>query len=118
MLRVLGGPDDPGTRIENRVGDPAANPYLYLASQLLCGLDGMMQELEPPPPTDMPYAADAPLLPRSLMEAVAELKGSTFFRDVLGDVFVDWFVTIKEAEIARFHAAVTDWEHREYFEIF
>ena len=118
MLRVLGGPDDPGTRIENRVGDPAANPYLYLASQVLCGLDGMMQAQDPPPSTDMPYAADAPLLPRSLAEAVAELKQSTFFRDVLGDAFVDWFVTIKEAEIARFQAEVTDWEHREYFEIF
>jgi glutamine synthetase len=118
MLRVLGGPEDPGTRIENRVGDPAANPYLYLASQILCGLDGMERKLEPPPSTDMPYAVDAPLLPRSLAEAVAELKQSAFFRGVLGDHFVDWFVTIKEAEIARFHAEVTDWEHREYFEVF
>ena len=41
MLRVLGGPDDPASRIENRVGEPAANPYLYIASQLITGLDGV-----------------------------------------------------------------------------
>src|SRR5207253_8091257 len=34
MLRVVGGPGDPGTRIENRIGEPAANPYLYFASQI------------------------------------------------------------------------------------
>ena len=35
MLRVVtGGAGDPGTRIENRVGEPAANPYLYMASQV------------------------------------------------------------------------------------
>ena len=34
MLRVIGGPGDPATRIENRIGEPAANPYLYFASQI------------------------------------------------------------------------------------
>ena len=29
------------TRIENRVGEPAANPYLYMASQVLTGLAGI-----------------------------------------------------------------------------
>lgn len=119
MLRVLGGPDDPGTRIENRVGDPAANPYLYLAAQVLSGLDGLERQLAPPPSTDMPYEVDAAPLPRSLEEAVSELKSSTFFRGVLGDAFVDWFVTLKEAEIARCKAHEgDDWEHREYFELF
>ena len=41
MVRVLGGPGDPATRIENRVGEPAANPYLYIASQIAAGLDGI-----------------------------------------------------------------------------
>ena len=36
MIRVLGGTDDPATRLENRIGEPAANPYLYMASQILC----------------------------------------------------------------------------------
>jgi len=29
MIRALGGPGDPATRLENRIGEPAANPYLY-----------------------------------------------------------------------------------------
>ena len=37
MIRVLGGADDPATRLENRIGEPAANPYLYMASQILSG---------------------------------------------------------------------------------
>src|SRR6185369_3845411 len=41
LLRVIGGPGNPATRIENRIGEPAANPYLYFASQVHSGLDGM-----------------------------------------------------------------------------
>ena len=41
MLRVLGEPGDPATHLENRVGEPAANPYLYIASQIHAGLDGI-----------------------------------------------------------------------------
>ncbi len=119
MLRVIGGPGEAGTRIENRIGEPAANPYLYLASQILAGLDGIERGAEPPPPTDTPYDnAEAPPLPRSLMEAVAALKSDTFFRAALGNGFVDYIVHLKEAEIARFLATVTDWEQREYFEMY
>ena len=45
MLRLVGaGTNDPATRIENRVGEPAANPYLYMASQLVSGIDGIDNE--------------------------------------------------------------------------
>ncbi len=36
----------------------------------------------------------------------------------LGKPFVDYMLKIKDAEIARFMSEVTDWEHREYFEMF
>jgi glutamine synthetase len=49
---------------------------------------------------------------------VAALRGDAFFRDKLGASFVAYLLTIKDAEIARFQAEVTDWEHREYFEAF
>ena len=57
MIRVLGGPGDPATRLENRVGEPAANPYLYMASQIVTGLDGMERMLDPGPSADTPYEA-------------------------------------------------------------
>jgi len=118
MLRVLGGRGDPATRIENRVGEPAANPYLYMASQILSGLDGMRRRLDPGPSADTPYEGKAEPLPRSLGEALSALRDDTFFKGAMGAAFVDYYVSLKEAEIARFHQEVSDWEHREYFEMF
>jgi glutamine synthetase len=118
MVRVLDGQGDGATRLENRVGEPAANPYLYMASQVLAGLDGLERGLDPGPGADTPYDTKAELLPRSLAEAVSALREDAFFRAALGDSFVDYFITIKEAEISRFHAEVTEWEQREYFEMF
>jgi len=118
MIRVLGGPNDPATRLENRIGEPAANPYLYMASQILSGLDGVDRSLEPGPSADTPYETQAALLPKTLREAVFALKDDPFFRDALGAAFVDYYVHIKNAEIERFQAEVSDWEQREYFEMF
>ncbi|MBV9532028.1 MAG: glutamine synthetase [Bradyrhizobium sp.] len=116
MIRVLGG--DGQTRLENRLGEPAANPYLYMASQILAGLDGVDRSLDPGPPADAPYEAKAEFLPTSLREAVIALTDDPFFRNLLGGEFVDYYVHIKNAEIERFQGEVSDWEHREYFEMF
>jgi glutamine synthetase len=119
MVRVVGGgPGDPGTRLENRAGEPAANPYLYFASQIFAGLDGLERKLDPGPSADTPYEAEAPPLPRSLGEALEALRADACLRDGLGSRFVDYFCRIKEAELARFQLEVTEWEHREYFEMF
>jgi len=118
MVRVLGGPGDPATHLENRVGEPAANPYLYMASQIVCGLDGLELKLDPGPSADTPYEAKAPLLPRSLGEALAALNESAVLRSGLGDFFVDYYLHLKQAEIARFELEVSDWEQREYFSLF
>jgi len=118
MIRVLGATNDPATRLENRVGEPAANPYLYMASQILSGLDGIDRKLDPPLSADTPYETKADLLPKSLREAVFALGDDPFFRKELGAAFVDYYVHIKNAEIERFQAEVSDWEHREYFEMF
>jgi glutamine synthetase len=118
MIRVLGGPGDAATRLENRIGEPAANPYLYMASQILAGLDGIDRSLDPGVSADVPYETEARFLPTSLREAVLALKDDSFFRAALGAQFVDYYVHIKNAEIERFQLEVTEWEQREYFEIF
>jgi glutamine synthetase len=119
MIRVIGRPGDPATHIENRIGESAANPYLYFVSQIVSGMDGMARRLEPPPAVDTPYDAKSPLLPASLVEAIAELRHSDLFRSQLGELFVDYLLAIKEFEVHRFLAQeVTDWEQREYFELF
>lgn len=116
MARALGGVDDPATRIENRIGEPAANPYLYMASQVLAGLDGIRNRRDPGPSADAPYQTDAPMLPTSLREALYAMAETALFEESFGEIFLSYYKTIKSAEIARFEQTVTDWEHREYFE--
>ena len=118
MLRVIGAPRDPDSRIENRIGEPAANPYLYFASQIYCGLDGIERRMPPPRSADTPYEAKADFLPRTLEEALSHLRADKALRDGFGAAFIDYFCRIKEAEIARFNLEVSEWEHREYFDLF
>ena len=118
MLRVVGGPRDPDTRIENRIGEPAANPYLYFGSQIYVGLDGIERKLVLPRAADTPYETKAEPLPRTLDEALFHLRADRALRDGFGATFIDYYCRIKEAEIARFNLEVSDWEHREYFDLF
>jgi glutamine synthetase len=118
MLRVVGAPRDPDSRIENRIGEPAANPYLYFASQIYCGMDGIERRLPLPRSADTPYEAKADFLPRTLDEALQHLRADKALREGFGAGFIDYYCRIKEAEIARFNLEVSDWEHREYFDLF
>lgn len=119
MIRLIGGGQDPGTHLENRVADPAANPYLAIASQLVAGLDGLRRRLEPPPLTTDPYRAEAGgLLPRSLGEAIDAFDRAELYRTVWGEEVVAYLLTLKRSEWSRFLAAVTDWEQREYGSLF
>jgi glutamine synthetase len=124
MIRSLGQPGDPSTHLENRIGEPAANPYLYMASQIHAGLDGITHERDPGPSADTPYETKAPPLPGSLKEALAALRGSDCFRNGFGSGFVDYLIRLKEGELKRYHAEethgpdATPWEQREYLDLF
>ena len=130
MLRVLGGPDDPASRIENRVGEPAANPYLYIASQLITGLDGVDSKRAPGHPDTDPYTSQRPMLPKSLSDALVLFEKEPLFTKEFGKIFVDYYIRIKRTELQRYEAfakdhnidaasdATTDWEQNEYFDLF
>lgn len=129
MVRVQGAPGDPGTHLEDRLGEPAANPYLYLAADLAAGLDGVERELTPVPRVEAdPYAADAQALPASIDEALDALDKDTVYRDQFGAEFVDYYLMMKRAESARHRtaceaaddqdAASAAWQMREYFEFY
>jgi glutamine synthetase len=118
MLRVITAPGNPAaTRIENRVGEPLANPYLYVASQIYAGLDGIARKLVPPPATETPYSANALHLPTSLADALQALQTDDAMCSAFGNAFVGYFAQVKQQEISRFDAAVdkADWQRREYF---
>lgn len=130
MVRALGGSGDPATRLENRLGEPAANPYLYAASQIVSGLDGMERKRDPGPQDLDPYNAKRTMLPKQLSEALDALEQDALFRSRLGEVFIDYYVKLKRNEAGRFAKFLADnriedrpdeptaWEQNEYFDFF
>ena len=119
-LRVIGACGDPATRIENRIGEPTANPYLYLASQIHAGLDGMERALTAPPATNAPYAGADTRLPAGLGEALLALEADPLLCTAFGESFIRYFAHIKRAELARYEDAKDklDFQRREYFSRF
>jgi glutamine synthetase len=130
LLRVLGDVGSSATRIENRLGEPAANPYLYILSQLVTGLDGVDNAYEFGPPEQDPYTADRPKLPKTLLDALSALEAEPLFRQSLGDIFVDYYLKLKRTEAGRYldflkttqseapGDETTEWEQNEYFDFF
>ncbi len=118
MIRGLMAPGDPASRIENRVAEPAANPYLFFASQIIAGMDGLARELTAPPPVEDPYDAQGRPLPDSLLAAVEAFAASDLYREVLGETFVDYLCRIRRAEWDRYHMTVSAWEQQEYFGLY
>jgi glutamine synthetase len=116
VLRVIGAPDDPASRIEHRLGEPAANPYLVMASQWIAGLDGVDRRLDPGLANSDPYAESdgAPLLPQSLGQALDALHADAELREGLGSELIAWYTRIKRQEIQRSDGSHA-WEQREYF---
>ncbi len=129
LLRVLGAADDPATRIENRIGEPSANPYLYIASQIVTGLAGVDAALDPGPPDTDPYVTAHDMLPTSLAAALDALESEPLYGQDLGAVFMDYYLKLKRTELGRFTAFCeakgiapgeepTEWEQNEYFDFF
>jgi len=120
MLRLVGAAGDEATRIENRLGEPGANPYLYMASQIHAGLDGIERSLLPPTATDSPYGAEgaeAAALPTRLEDALNALAADGPLRAAFGDDFVEYILRIKRMEVARYaeSADKDEFQRREYF---
>lgn len=118
MIRALTNAGDDASRIENRVADTTANPYYFIASQIICGLAGIKAEMSLPDAVETPYDCDATHLPDSLFTAVEAFNQSSLFRAEIGDEFVDYLVQIKRAEWERYLNTVSQWEQDEYFSLY
>lgn len=104
------------SRMEVRLGDATANPYLAIAAVGAASYLGIKNKLDPPKPLEG-YGYDpatAPRLPQSLPEALDALEADEEFREAIGDYFVESFLAYKRNEVERFNQYVTDWEFREY----
>jgi glutamine synthetase len=102
-----------GARMEVRLGDATANPYLAIVGTLAAVYLGIRDALTPPPALEG-YGYDpsvAAILPQRLPDAP---EADADFRAVLGEQFCRSFLTYKRNEMERFERHVTDWEFREY----
>ncbi len=112
-------PDERGSasRIEIRVGDAAANPYLISAVCLLAGYDGIVNKLEPPAfAVGDVSVGDIPgtPLPRSMEESLAALRANPVLAELIGQPLVETYCAMKQVELDRYRRHVTDWEFNEY----
>jgi glutamine synthetase len=115
-FRVVGR--DQSLRIEARVPGADCNPYLAFAASLFSGLDGLANQIEPPPifTGDLYAAQNLPHVPPTLRHAIAMFKASPFARQVLGDAVQNHYARFFETEQVAYDKAVTDWERKRYFE--
>jgi glutamine synthetase len=115
-FRVVG--HGKGLRIESRIPGADINPYLSYAAALASGLDGIRNQIEPPPifTGDVYSARDLPQVPRTLADAIRALEGSAFARVTFGDDVIDHYLHFFRTEQAAYDKAVTNWERGRYFE--
>ena len=110
-----------GTRLENRLPGADNNPYLMMAAIYAAGLDGIRNRIEPEHfihGEDAYARADLPGLPPSLEAALDALHQDAALVEILGRDFVKTYSLLKGNEVSRFKDYVTDWEVREYLELF
>ena len=89
------GTNPKAKRLEFRAPDPSSNPYLAFSAQLMAGLDGIRNRIEPPEPIDKDLyelpaeeAADIKKAPANLEEALDALEADHDFL-LAGDVFTE-----------------------------
>ncbi|BBP00977.1 type III glutamate--ammonia ligase [Sulfuriferula nivalis] len=116
----------PGDRIELRLPDGSANPYLAAAAIIAAGLDGIARELDPGDPQNINLydlsaeeltAKGIGVLPQSLHEAVAALEADSTICDALGPVAQE-FIKLKRMEWIEYMRHVSEWEINSYLEFF
>lgn len=114
-------------RVEWRLPDSSANPYLALAGVIAAGLDGIDSALQADEPVnqdvyDMSDAARAALglriLPQNLGMAAAALQEDTVLAAALGQDFVHEFAALKSAEWLEYSRHVSAWETARYLDRF
>jgi glutamine synthetase len=107
----------PAKRIEHRMPDGAANPYLATAAVLHAARLGVVDQLELPPPEmldSLEQASTERRTPDNLSAALDALEADPVMIEAMGKEIVDHFVVIKRNEWDKFCAAVTDWELKHY----
>jgi glutamine synthetase len=105
------------TRLEHRMPDGAANPYLATAAVLQAARLGVTNNLTPPAPEEqdcLEHQSTTRHVPKNLELALDALEANETFVNAFGKAIVDQFVAVKRAEWEKYVTAVTDWELKYY----
>lgn len=115
------------TRVEVRMPDPAANPYLAFAAMLKAGLMGIKERIDPGPPVNkniytMSQREKRRLkideLPGDLREAIEALEKDKVIQEALTPHILEHFIEAKRAEWRDYIAQVHDWEVARYLRVY
>ncbi|MBP2414947.1 glutamine synthetase [Arthrobacter stackebrandtii] len=120
------GSNPKAKRLEFRAPDPSSNPYLAFAAQLMAGLDGIKNRIEPPAPIDKDLyelppeeAKDIPKAPESLEEALVALENDNEFLQAGGvftqDLIDTWIDYKRENEIKPLQLRPNPYEFELYY---
>ena len=124
----IAGNSPKAKRIEFRIPDPSSNPYLCFAAQLMAGLDGIKNRIEPPEPVDKdlyelpPEEHEAieqvPTTLPEVLKALEEdheflLEGDVFTQDLI-ETWIDWK---RENEVLPLQLRPHPHEFEMYFDI-
>ncbi|MFN9694515.1 MAG: type III glutamate--ammonia ligase, partial [Synechococcaceae cyanobacterium] len=113
MVRI---PDD--QRLELRLPDGSAHPYLLQAAILAAGLDGLRQRLDPGRRHDNDnYASPLPpgdckRLPADLGEALEAFSADGVLREALGEEFCQAYERLRRRQWLQYRSEVSSWEMR------
>ena len=111
MIRI---PDT--DRIEVRLADGAANPYLLQAVLIGTGLWGMENKTAPGKRLDIDMYAEghkvrnAPKLPLNLLDALRNFQQNKILRGILGEDFADSYYKLKMDEWNQYMHHFSEWE--------
>ncbi|MCG9128993.1 type III glutamate--ammonia ligase [Candidatus Poribacteria bacterium] len=114
-------------RIENRLGDGAANPYLAATVLLAAGLDGIENKIDPGLANEdnLYEISDDELerrgihsLPSNLSDAVDALEENEIIKESLGQEYANYFIEVKREEWRNYHLSVSQWETDNYLTVY
>ena len=118
MIRI---PDS--DRIEVRLADGAANPYLLQAVLIGAGLWGVVNKIDPGKRLDIDMYAEghkvknAPKLPLNLLDALRAFQNNKIMRGILGAEFADSYLKLKMEEWNSYMQHFSEWERQNALDV-
>jgi glutamine synthetase len=118
MIRI---PDS--DRIEVRLADGAANPYLLQAVLIGAGLWGVENKTDPGKRLDIDMYAEghtvknAPRLPLNMLDALRTFEKNKTMRLILGAEFADSYVKLKMEEWNSYMQHFSEWERQNALDV-